>query len=88
MVAKTQRDAHGEYQALMFRPSAVVPLMLCGIAGAFISATIVFALGKSLGVVLIAYIVGGSTFALVGALPLLITGPKNQERGQTKGIKT
>ena len=88
MIAKSKGEVNDLCQEPMHRVSAVVPLILCGLAGAFLSATIVFALGKTLGVVLLAYVVGGSAFALVGALSLLVTSPKVGGRVQTQEVET
>ncbi|MCC5960804.1 MAG: hypothetical protein JJU08_15835 [Rhodobacteraceae bacterium] len=51
-------------------------LIVFALTGAFLSAATAFALGHSLGLVLLAYVFGGSGFYLAGALTVFLAASK------------
>lgn len=76
MITTASYDIPTAYHPQPRRGRAVVLLMLLALIGAFLGAATAFALGKTLGVVMLAYIAGGSGFYFAGAIMLYLSTTK------------
>ncbi|MGY6705380.1 hypothetical protein [Roseinatronobacter sp.] len=73
MISTASYDISSERPPQPQRGRAVVLLMLFALIGAVLGAAAAFALGKTLGVVALAYIAGGSGFYFIGAITFYVS---------------